>query len=220
MSKKKFTNTKSTRRNFIGKLAISTSFVFAVSKLLKYAEAALLPTPSQGEGPFYPIEKPLDQDADLTFVDSRKEQALGDVHIVQGRVLNRSGKPASNALVEIWQANKWGRYQDKRDQSSLPWDKNFQGYGRVQTDDEGRYVFKTIKPAGYSQGAMQRPPHIHFKVNLGGYDELITQMYFAGEPKNKMDLILSETREKEQLIIKFTPLADGKKIGNFDLFLH
>jgi len=220
MVQKKFTKTQSTRRNFIGKLAISTSFFFVASKLSKHAEAALLPTPGQGEGPFYPIEKPLDQDADLTFVGSRKERALGDVHIVKGRVLNRSGRPVSNALVEIWQANKWGRYQDKRDQSSLPWDKNFQGYGRTRTDENGRYVFKTIKPAGYSQGTMQRPPHIHFKVNLDGYGELITQMYFAGEPKNKTDLILSRTRGKEQLIIKFTTLADGKKIGKFDLLLR
>ena len=67
---------------------------------------------------------------------------------------------------------------------------------------------------------MQRPPHIHFKVNLDGYGELITQMYFAGEPKNKTDLILSRTRGKEQLIIKFTTLADGKKIGKFDLLLR
>ena len=87
------------------------------------------------------------------------------------------------------------------------------------TDHQGHYIFKTIKPAGYGEGTFGRTPHIHFKVNGGGYDELVTQMYFAGEPQNKKDIILSNSERAEQLIIKFNPISNGKKLGNFDIIL-
>ena len=201
------------------RIIFSNFFLIGLSVPKKWAQAGLLPTLEQTEGPFYPIEKPIDQDADLTFVSTRKKQAQGKIYIIQGRVMNIYGQPLAGALVEIWQANKWGRYQDRRDAANLPWDHNFQGYGKVKTDDFGYYAFKTIKPAGYRQGSIRRTPHIHFKVNKHGFDELVTQMYFANEPENEGDIFLSNAERKEGVLVKFKLAEGGRRLGNFDLIL-
>ena len=149
-------------------------------------------TPRQIEGPFYPTEDRPDEDADLTRVAGRSGRAEGDVVLVRGRVLDEGGKPILGALVEIWQANTWGRYDHERDENNpRPLDPNFQGWGEVVTQEAGRYGFKTIRPGSYAAdgSGWMRPPHIHFKVSRRGYHELITQMYFEGEPLNDKDRI-------------------------------
>ena len=189
-----------TRRNFLSKLLfLSASFVGLYS-LAKSSNARSLATPSQTEGPFYPINKPIDQDADLTFVNNNKELAQGDIHILQGRVLDTNEKPISNALVEIWKANAWGRYQDPRDNSNLRWDKNFQGYGNVKTNVTGNYRFRTIRPSGYDYNGIKRTPHIHFKVTSENKRVFTTQMYFAGEIENEEDMFLQNIKRKASTI--------------------
>ena len=133
--------------------------------------------------------------------------------------MDTNEKPIPRALVEIWHANKWGRYQDRRDNSGLPWDHNFQGYGRAMTDYRGRYNFKTIRPAGYGQGRIKRTPHIHFKVNGSGFNELTTQMYFADESENENDFVFRNIKHKKNVLVEFESISDSEKIGNFDLVL-
>src|SRR5918993_4713361 len=67
-------------------------------------------TPTQVLGPFYPVTKPADQDADLTVIAGRSGRAAGQAIELSGRVVNRQGKPVSGARIEIWQANTHGRY--------------------------------------------------------------------------------------------------------------
>ncbi|HUF10451.1 MAG TPA: protocatechuate 3,4-dioxygenase [Rhodothermales bacterium] len=156
-------------------------------------------TPQQTEGPFYPKQNQLDKDIDLTIIEGRGERADGDVIQVGGQVLDQDLKPVAGALVEIWQANKHGRYHHEDDSNPAPRDPNFQGWGQVKTDDDGRYGFRTIIPGAYpASGEWLRPPHIHFKVAKRGYHELITQMYFAGHELNAKDFILQELSEDEQ----------------------
>lgn len=174
------------------------------STLQNQALARVLSTPAQTEGPFYPIRKSSDQDADLTMVDNNSKRADGDLLLVQGQVLTPNDSPVANALVEIWQTNAWGRYQDHRDRSDLPWDPNFQGYGHVTTDANGAYAFRTIRPAGYGQGYFRRTPHIHFRISRRHFDRLTTQMYFTGEPENANDGPLnriSDSAKRERLIV-------------------
>ncbi len=109
--------------------------------------AALPPfTPNQVMGPFYPVEKPLDQDADLTVIAGRDGTAEGQVVHVMGRVLNGRGEPVAGARVEIWQANAHGRYTHAYDTNPAPLDPNFEGYAVLATDAVGRYRFNTDKP--------------------------------------------------------------------------
>ena len=81
--------------------------------------AALVATPRQSEGPFYPLELPLDSDNDLVTVEGRPQRAAGIVTHVFGRVLNEAGGPVSGARVEIWQCDAFGRYHHPGDRGSL-----------------------------------------------------------------------------------------------------
>ena len=121
------------RRNFLTGVAAMSAVSLAGSAFYNPALAELLSTPRQTEGPFYPIDKPIDQNADLTMLGNSQKRAAGDLLLVQGRILTPNGKPVAGARVEIWQANAWGRYQDRRQNSDAPWDPNFQGYGHVTT---------------------------------------------------------------------------------------
>ena len=127
-------------------------------------------------------------------------------------------------MVEIWQANAWGRYQDHRDRSNLPWDPNFQGFGQVVTGVEGSYAFRTIKPAGYGQGYFRRPPHIHFRISGLDLKRFTTQMYFAGETENANDgplRTLSNESERDSLIVDVgSAKGDKPFLAIFDIVLE
>jgi len=154
-------------------------------------------TPSQTAGPFYPVEKPLDHDADLTRVGGRPRAAEGTIVHLSGRIVDANGNPVEGARVEIWQANAHGRYSHPRDRSSAPLDPNFQGFGTEVTDPRGQYRFKTIKPGAYES----RTPHIHVDIAVPNRT-LTTQIYFPGEPLNEQDDLLRNTRFGESLIAK------------------
>ena len=87
-----------------------------------------------------------DQDNDLLLNFNHGGLPIGERIIVSGRVMDQYGKPISNTLVEMWQANAGGRYRHKNDRYVAPLDPNFGGVGRTLTDSEGNYIFRTIKP--------------------------------------------------------------------------
>lgn len=153
------------------------------------AFAALIPTPPQTMGPFYPRVKPIDSDADLTLVKGARGPAQGQVIEVLGRVLSAKGGPVAGATVEIWQADVGGRYNHPWDRGRADRDPNFQGYGAVRAGQDGDYRFRTIRPRYYDTGVGLRTPHIHFRVVAPNGGELATQMYFPGEPMNQRDFI-------------------------------
>jgi len=150
---------------------------------------------------------PLDHD--LTRNARRNGEPLGERIIVTGRVLDEGGKPVTDTLVEIWQANAAGRYVHKVDQHDAPLDPNFLGAGRCLTDSEGRYRFMTVKPGAYPWGNHPnawRPNHIHFSL-FGRHfaTRLVTQMYFPGDPLLAHDPIFQGTPEhaRDRLISRF-----------------
>lgn len=147
-----------------------------------YADV-LAPTPAQTEGPFYPVSFPVDLDNDLVQVRGQAAQAMGTVLHLNGRVLNRDGKPAPGALVEIWQSDSMGIYDHPRQSGRDKRDPAFQGYGRMTADASGTYTFRTLKPVAYPG----RTPHIHLKVATGSGTMLTSQFYIAGEPQNERD---------------------------------
>jgi protocatechuate 3,4-dioxygenase beta subunit len=128
-----------------------------------------------------------DKDHDLIInYASTGKSAIGERIVVRGKVLDESGKPVSNALIEVWQANAGGRYRHKNDSYLAPLDPNFGGCGRCLTDSDGNYSFRTIKPGPYpwpNGGNDWRPAHIHFSIFGQAFAQrLITQMYFEGDP--------------------------------------
>jgi len=186
----------------------------------------LPPTPRMTEGPFYPRSFPKDVDGDLTRVEGRSKAADGTPLDLTGRVLDRSGKPRAGANVEIWQCDALGQYHHVGNAQS-DGDPDFQGFGAVETDAEGRYRFKTIKPAAYPAGPNRmRPAHIHFQVS-GRQDKIVTQMYFDGDPYNDADPFLGSVgrAERKELLVRklqdpSPKLEAGSKMVVFDLVLY
>ncbi len=176
---------------------------------------AALPTPAQTEGPFYPDVMPLDTDFDLVKVASRVREAGGEILNLTGRIVDMEDRPVERAVVEIWQADATGHYINTNDRNPADKDPDFQGFGRVLVDAEGRYRFRTIRPVSYPG----RTPHIHFKVYRPTGPSLVTQMYVTGEPGNARDGVYqSLTRDEQaQVTIDLTPVTDddAKWAGNF-----
>ncbi|WP_419904066.1 protocatechuate 3,4-dioxygenase [Kiloniella sp.] len=141
---------------------------------------------------------------------------------LQGQVQDITGQPIPNAIVEIWQANHWGRYNHPADQSDRKLDPNFQGYGNFSSDLSGGYSFRTIKPGSYGNSLFQRTPHIHFKIHGPGFEALTTQMYFSNEKLNAQDSILQSVRDpkiRSSLIIDLMPTTNKELTGIFNIIL-
>ena len=209
------------RREIVRMSAALTCATILSSSKLAVAET-LRRTPEQILGPFYPL-KELPQTSDLTKLPGRAGRANGQVLNVMGRVLNLAGEPVRNAKVEIWQANAYGRYTHPSDTNPAPLDPNFEGSAVLTTDAEGRYRFKTIKPAAYPAGPnFMRPAHIHFQVS-GRQDRLVTQIYFENDPYNDSDKFLNSAGRKELLIKKLLDPAPefeaDSKVAVFDIVL-
>jgi len=206
------------RRAFLGALGAS----FFVTPGL-FAEQ-LLRTPSLTEGPFYPDKLPLDTDNDLIIVNNSTTPAVGEITHLTGRVLDSSGNPVKDAVVEIWQCDANAVYLHTSD--SIPKaskrDKNFQGFGKFSTSSKGEYRFRTIKPVAYPG----RPgAHIHFKVKKGDRELITTQLLVRGNPGNARDGVYSGVRDlidRELILADFKPVKDSK-IGElqatFDIIL-
>jgi protocatechuate 3,4-dioxygenase, beta subunit len=169
----------------------------------------LLPaTLSERTGPVFGHSTVTAADSDLTAQHS--EPPAGERIIVNGRVTGEDGRPVRGALVEVWQANAAGRYRHKLDQHKAPLDPNFDGCGRMITDDQGRYKFTSIKPGAYPWGNHHnawRPAHIHFSLfGTGILSRLVTQMYFPGDPLLAFDPIfncVADERAQQRLISSF-----------------
>jgi catechol 1,2-dioxygenase len=119
-----------------------------------------VPTFPDGGGPYYQENSPFRQKI-------VPEQNSGERLMVSGKVLRSDCKtPVANAVLDIWQADETGEYQDN-------WYR-----GKVRTDREGNYSFETVVPKGYGEGTGYRPPHIHFKVFEGDREIITSQMFF------------------------------------------
>jgi protocatechuate 3,4-dioxygenase beta subunit len=209
-------------RREILKMSAMLGVTSVVSTKFAFAQAAVQRTPGQILGPFYPM-KAFAQNADLTKVPGRPGRAEGEILNVMGRLINLKGEPVRKARVEVWQANAHGRYTHPSDTNPARLDPNFEGSAVLTTDSEGRYRFKTIKPAAYPAGPdRMRPAHIHFEV-YGRQDRLVTQMYFEGDPYNNTDRFLQSAGRTELLIAKLLPpppeFEPESKLVVFDIVL-
>src|SRR5262245_55956104 len=149
------------RRRLLRSLLLTTGGIITSSI---YAEALTL-TPRATEGPYYPDHLPLDQDNDLIQIGGDKTKALGTVANFGGRLLNADGKPVSNAIVEVWQADNNGCYIHSNGvQRGKERDAHFQGFGKMETNAKGEYRFRTIMPGLYTG----RTRHWHIRVKQSG----------------------------------------------------
>jgi catechol 1,2-dioxygenase len=144
----------------------------------------------------------------------------GEPLIIRGRVLNTDEAPLKGAVVDVWQANAAGRY-DNDDPGRPPDPETFLLRGQIRTDAAGRYEFESVIPGRYSIAPGEfRPRHIHYIVSVPGYVPLTTQLYFRGDPDLKTDRFA-----RPSLVIdleKHAPDArrkTGHHTGVFDIVL-
>ncbi|KZM49578.1 protocatechuate 3,4-dioxygenase [Labrenzia sp. OB1] len=185
------------RRSFVG----GTLGVLGLSALAKPALAADL-TPRATEGPFYPTSamRRADVDNDLVKILGTVQEAGGEVFVLKGRVLNRSGAPLVDRRIEIWQCDMNGRYLHTDDRQAIDFDPAFQGFGHDISGLDGSYEFRTIKPVTYPG----RTPHIHVKVFEDGREVLTSQFYIDGHPANSRDRIFNRLSDSEAQAVSMT----------------
>ena len=208
-----------TRRHLLG-IGVAGAGL-AVSGVARAASCAL--TPAQTAGPFYP-QITGDVDWDLTRLGGAPGRAEGEVIEITGRVLDTACRPIAGAAIDVWQANRSGRYDHPLDSGNANLlDANFQGFARIQTDADGAYRILTIRPGSYPATAnWVRPPHIHYMAHAEGRELLTTQMYFAGDPLNDADRIFGSLSpaERSRVAVAFDQRrADGIATGTFDLIV-
>jgi protocatechuate 3,4-dioxygenase, beta subunit len=191
--------------------------------------SALYRIPEQARDPFTPCPPMLSLRAgenDLTRIAAGRPRAAGEAIEIAGRILDEDRRPVRRTLIEVWNANTHGRYSHEIDagRNDAPLDPHFYGFGRVVTDDEGRYRVKTIKPGAYiarKDIAWWRPPHVHFSIAGHGV-RLVTQMYFPGEPLNERDYIflIVPAADRERVIGVPATGSPGERAFQFDIVLR
>jgi len=195
------------------------------------ATPILTETPSQTAGPYVHIGLIPRQAGFAIFEQDfgnvlAGPEAKGERIRIEGRVLDGTGTPCRDVLVEIWQANAAGRYDHEADRQEKPLDPAFHGWGRAGTDfATGVYAFETVKP-GTVEGRHGRPmaPHVNVwlvarGINIG----LQTRMYFADEADaNAADPVLNliEQPARRQTLIARREQRDGLPLYVFDIRLQ
>ncbi|OAN17979.1 protocatechuate 3,4-dioxygenase [Photobacterium jeanii] len=161
-------------------------------------------TPSQAEGPFYPVVAIPDR-SDLVLSDAGLK---GKEMMLKGQVLNKAGQPLNGIRIEIWQCDANGIYDHPQQPNNQNFDSHFAGFGSVQTDERGRYAFRTIYPVPYGP----RPPHIHVKLWRGKQELLTTQLYlpeqtgnewWGGSERQHLQMHIADSQDDQQAYFEF-----------------
>jgi protocatechuate 3,4-dioxygenase alpha subunit len=169
----------------------------------------LQPTPSQTVGPFFQLGLEPLAVSDLT------RGASGEPITIQGAIFDGNGAPVPDAIIETWQADGSGAYSGSTEPGS------FRGFGRVATDDAGRYQLRTVMPGAVpGPGGAAQAPHLVIAIFMRGLlRHLVTRVYFEHEADNAADPILNlvaETR-RQTLIAAERPGAAGVYTWNVRL---
>lgn len=170
-------------------------------------------TSSQTVGPFF-APALLREDARRNVLT--QPETAGERIRIEGRVLDGDGMPVPDALVEIWQANTYGRYNHPADTGPAPLDPSFLGFGRSGTDEDGSYWFETIKPGPvpFDKERMQAP-HIGVTIfSRGLLNHLVTRLYFEDEPANADDSVLQYVPHDRRA----TLLAKRQSVGAMTVY--
>ncbi len=161
-----------------------------------------------GEGPFYTDNPPTIQENQLAA-----QEEPGTRMLISGRIYNlECSQFLPNVLVDVWHANHAGEYDNE-------------GYnlrGQTYSNEQGFYMFETIKPGKYLNGAQYRPSHIHFKITPPDHPVLTTQLYFEGDtdiPADAAASINSGQYDASHRIIPLFENNEGKMEGTWDIVI-
>jgi protocatechuate 3,4-dioxygenase beta subunit len=151
------------------------------------------PTPPLTEGPYFKPRSPLRR----SIVP---RGAGGTALTVTGRVLTTSAKPVAHALLDFWQADGRGVYDNS----------GFRFRGHQFTDAQGRYKLFTVVPGIYPG----RTKHIHVKAQRPRGSVLTTQLFFPGVARNRSDSIFTA-----ECLVQNWRMVKGRRLARFDFVL-
>ncbi len=153
-------------------------------------------TPSQTIGPFFSYALTSDENGRPLIASNRIHAPSGTEIRIEGKVLDGDGKPVSDAMLEIWQADADGRLTAAHDRANL----NFLGFARAATDQDGNYIFETVKPGRTkNQDNILQAPYINLTVFARGIlGQLHTRIYFADEKSNDKDPVLAIIQDPDR----------------------
>jgi protocatechuate 3,4-dioxygenase beta subunit len=166
------------------------------------AETTLAATPAcadddetveQTEGPYFTPRSPRRRVL-------RTRGMRGTPLLLTGRVLTTRCRPIPNALLDFWQADANGVYDNR----------GYRLRGHQRTDAQGRYRLETVVPGLYPG----RTRHLHVKAQAPRRPVLTTQLYFRGERANAADGIFDP-----ELLVRGLRKADGRWTARFDFVL-
>jgi catechol 1,2-dioxygenase len=158
------------RRIFIKNSALTVLSISAFGSISWNGKSFEGDTPTTTDilGPFYRPGSPMRSNL-------IPPNSTGEVMRLFGTVYQQDGKtPMSNALIEAWQCDENEHYDNTSD--------DYLFRGSVKTGENGQYAFRTIVPVPYKDGDDWRPAHIHFRISSEDHQDLITQIYFKGDP--------------------------------------
>ena len=212
---------KDNRRQFLKNTSLSLLSVAVFPTILKSENSTVLLSKKNsvvncdqstedfyGQGPFYTANAPFIQNNQLADMSE-----AGTRIIISGLVYNlECSQVIPNTEIDIWHANDAGDYDNI-------------GYnlrGKTMTNSQGFYVFESIKPGLYLNGATFRPSHIHFKITPPGFNTLITQLYFQDDPYIPADAAASITSgvfDATNRIIPLVSNSNGDLEGTWDIVI-
>lgn len=178
----------------------------------------LTPTASQTVGPYFHLGL-----TNPRLVGSiAAAGAHGEKVTLLCRVLDGDDMPVPDAMIEVWQANAAGKYDHPEDTQEKALDPACRGFGRMGTDAAGRLEFQTIKP-GPVPGPENRlqAPHLALSVFARGLlKRLATRVYFAGDPANEEDFVLSLVPKERRDTLLARPDPSRPGVWHFEIHLQ
>ncbi len=175
--------------------------------LLNNGDAGNSETAAALLGPFWRMNSPRTENGGSIV----RSPTPGEALFADCRVRNGAGEPIAGVEVDVWQASPSGMYENQDETQA---DMNLRG--KFVTDAEGRFTFRSVKPAGYPVpidgpvGALlraqkrhhYRPAHLHFLLHRQGYKTLVTQVFVDDDQHLESDVVFGVTR---RLIGGFKP---------------
>ena len=182
-------------------------------------------TPSQTVGPFFKYG--LTPNGEYAWNDAFSDNlvtadTIGERIRIEGRVFDGDGQQVPDCMLEIWQADAQGRFNDPKDKRALP-NASFRGFGRCGTDASGDYGFDTVKPgAAPDPDGKPQAPHILVVVfGRGMLMHLYTRIYFGGEAANAADPVLALVpADRRATLIATRQPGSGNAVYRFDIRLQ
>lgn len=196
------------RRKFVAATSLTAIALSALGSVVALPNGKFngdCETTSDILGPFYRPNAPIRSNLLTTGLSGTRIKLKGKVY------KSDCITPQQNAEVEIWHCNSEGEYDLESN--------DFNQRARLITNELGEYSFLTILPGKYLNGRLYRPAHIHFRITEENSQEIVSQIYFMGDPHIVEDPWASKEKAQSRILNIIPEDLEGNLSVNFDIYL-